>query len=152
MWACVSTTTARCTEFIVTTCFHSKAARAARLLLKRTACCLSVRRHSWCDNTGAESAANKMFTTAWHLQLSLRDLHCFQALLVCTFGCPIAGPKNKDADYLSRWLENTPLAARWQHIADDFSLRQLWHAGPQISISPPSWKPDFPLPSGCAAL
>ena len=114
-------------------------------------CCrLSVRMHSWCDNTGAESAANKMFSAAWPLAAFTQRL----ALLSSFTGIHLdvqhtAGPKNEDADYLSRWLEHTPLAARWKRtFRRRVSLRQLWHAGPQISISPSSWKPDFPLPSG----
>ena len=104
--------------------------------------------HSWCDNTGAESAANKMFTTAWPLAAftpqRLALLSSFTGIHLDVQH--IAGPKHEDADYLSRWLEHTPLAARWKrNFRRRVSLRQLWHAGPQISISPPSWKPDFPL-------
>ena len=114
-------------------------------------CCrLSVRMHSWCDNTGAESAANKLFTTAWPLAAFTQRL----ALLSSFTGIHldvqhIAGPKNEDADYLSRWLEHTPLATRWKlSFRRRISLRQLWHASPQISISPPPWEPRFPVPSG----
>ena len=114
-------------------------------------CCrLSVRMHSWCDNTGAESAANKLFTTAWPLAAFTQRL----ALLSSFTGIHldvqhIAGPKNEDADYLSRWLEHSPLAARWKlPFRRRISLKQLWHASPQISISPPSWKPSFQVPSG----
>ena len=88
------------------------------------------RMHSWCDNTGAESAANKMFTSC----LATCSFHSETCIAFKLYWCVhldvqhIAGPKNKDADYLSRWLENTPLAARWQR-----TFRRRLFASPALA-------------------
>ncbi|CAE7341487.1 unnamed protein product, partial [Symbiodinium sp. KB8] len=112
-------------------------------------CKLSITLRTWCDNSGAESASNKLFTTSWPFAAFIQRL----ALLSSFTGIHldvqhIPGDKNVEADYLSRWKPPATLAARWKPtFRRRFTLRQLWGAAPQLSISPKSWKPDFPLPN-----
>ena len=116
-------------------------------------CKLSITLRTWCDNSGAESASNKLFTTSWPFAAFIQRL----ALLSSFTGIHldvqhIPADKNVEADYLSRWKPPAPLAARWKPtFRRRFTLKQLWGASPQLSISPRSWKPDFPLPS-CSIL
>ena len=67
-------------------------------------CRLSLKLRTWCDNSGAESASNKMFTTSWPFAAFVQRL----ALLSSFTGIHldvqhIPGDKNVEADYLSRW-------------------------------------------------
>ena len=105
--------------------------------------------------SAATSVLVRLQLTSFLLRLGLWLLLLNDLLLLSSFTGihldvqHIAGPKNEDADYLSRWLEHAPLAARWKlSFRRRISLKQLWHASPQISFSPPSWKPSFQVPSG----
>ena len=116
-------------------------------------CKLSITLRTWCDNSGAESASNKLFTTAWPFAAFIQRL----ALLSSFTGIHldvqhIPGDKNVEADYLSRWKPPATLADRWKPaFRRRFTLKQLWDASPQLSVSPRSWKPNFPLPT-CSIL
>ena len=109
---------------------------------------MAVRLHSWCDNTGAEASSNSLFTTAWPLAAFTQRLALMSSFTGVHLDVHhIAGPKNSDADHLSRWVPPAPLAARWlQANRRRVSLRQLWFASPNVSLCPPSWRPSFPVP------
>ena len=91
-------------------------------------CRLSLRLRTWCDNSGAESASNKMFTTSWPFAaffLRLALLSSFTGIHLDVQHIP--DDKNIEADYLSRWKPPAPLAARWQpSFRRRFTLKQLW--------------------------
>ena len=119
------------------------------LSLLHPSCRLCVRMHSWCDNTGAEATANKLFTTSWPLAAFVQRLSILSSFTGIQLDVQhIAGPKNEEADYLSRWRPPSTLASRWKpSYRRRIKLKDLWQATPCISVSPSSWRPNFSLPS-----
>ena len=97
-----------------------------------------VRLASLCDNTGAESAANTFYSAtiplaAFAQRLALLSSFCGILLDVSH----IAGPKNEDADFLSRWRPDTALPSCWNsEFRLRLSLRDLWFAHPKVSVHP----------------
>ena len=119
------------------------------LCLLHPGCQLCIRMHSWCDNSGAEATANKLFTTSWPLAAFVQRLAILSGFTGIQLDVQhIAGPKNEEADYLSRWRPPAASASRWKlSNRRRIKLKDLWQASPCITVSPASWKPDFSLPS-----
>ncbi|CAE7366495.1 unnamed protein product, partial [Symbiodinium sp. CCMP2456] len=69
------------------------------------------------DNSGAEAVCNKLYTSKTPLSLFVRKLCMWSSLSGITLDCShIAGEKNDDADFLSRWDgKNATLPARFRH-------------------------------------
>ena len=106
---------------------------------------LSVRIHSWCDNTGAEASSNSLFTTAWPLAAFTQRLALISSLTGIHLDVGhISGPTNVDADHLSRWVAPAPLASRWKaENRRRVFLKQLWFASPCVTVSPKAWRPPI---------
>ena len=98
---------------------------------------LHVRLASFCDNTGAESAANTFYSASVPLAAFAQRL----ALLSSFSGIRldvshIAGPKNEDADFLPRWLLGEFLPPGWnQPLRMRLSLQDVvFH--PKMQVYP----------------
>ena len=109
---------------------------------------LAIRLASFCDNTGAETAVNKLYSSkmplaAFSQRLALLSSYC-GIFLDATH---IAGPKNVEADFLSRWRENQPLPSHWPSAGRRrLALRDLWFAHPQVQSEPPDACFPFQIP------
>ena len=99
---------------------------------------LSIRIASLSDNTGAETCANKLYSSkmplaAFSQRLALLSSYCGIFLDITH----IAGPKNEAADFLSRWREHQPLPQEWPIDGRRrLHLRDLWFAHPQVHSEP----------------
>ena len=109
---------------------------------------LAIRLASFCDNTGAETAVNKLYSSkmplaAFSQRLALLSSYC-GIFLDATH---IAGPKNVEADFLSRWREHQPLPSHWPSAGRRrLALRDLWFAHPQVQSEPPDACFPFQIP------
>ena len=94
------------------------------------------------DNTGAESASNKLFTTSNPLCLFVEIL----TRLASTTGVEldashIPGAENTIADDLTRWSFDTPVPHEFKEGERiHLSLQQLWHCTPAPTLHPPESK------------
>ena len=128
-------------------------AQIALVVLLRSRCpgarC-RIRLASFCDNTGAESAANTFYSAtlplaAFAQRLALLSSFCGILLDVSH----IAGPKNEDADFLiSRWRPEATMPPCWNA---DFRLRlslhDLWFAHPKVCVHPEDASFPFKIPN-----
>ena len=109
---------------------------------------LSIRLASLSNNTGAETAANKLYSSKMPLaafcqRLALLSSHCG----IFLDASHVAGPKNVEADFLSRWREHQPLPPSWTSIGRRrLQLRDLWFAHPQVHSEPPDACFPFQIP------
>ena len=109
---------------------------------------LSIRLASLSDNAGAETAANKLYSSKMPLaafcqRLALLSSHCG----IFLDASHVAGPKNVEADFLSRWREHQPLPASWTPTGRRrLELRDLWFAHPQVHSEPPDACFPFQIP------
>ena len=109
---------------------------------------LAIRLSSLSDNTGAETSANKFYSSkmplaAFAQRLALLSSYCGIFLDVSH----IAGPKNDAADFLSRWRAHQPLPQEWPpHGRRRLHLRDLWFAHPQVHSEPPHAAFPFQIP------
>ena len=89
---------------------------------------MSIRMPSWCDNTGAEAVTNSLFATSWPLAAFAQRLSLLSGFTNIALDVShIAGPKNVDADFLSRWDGCAHLPQQWaQNCRVRFSLHELW--------------------------
>ena len=109
---------------------------------------LSIRLASLSDNTGAETASNKLYSSkmplaAFAQRLALLSSYC--GIFLDT--SHVAGPKNAEADFLSRWRADQPLPPDWPCIGRRrLHLRDLWFAHPQVLTEPPDASFPFQIP------
>ena len=107
-----------------------------------------VRLASFCDNTGAESAANSFYSAtlplaAFAQRLALLSSFCGIQLDVSH----IAGPKNEDADFLSRWRPEANLPPCWNAaLRLRLTLHDLWFAHPKVHLHPKDASFPFDIP------
>ena len=104
---------------------------------------LRIRIKSWCDNAGAESVSNKLYTRKYPLCIFAQRLALFSAYSSMSLDVShIPGEYNKDADMLSRIEDFSELPDRFplstRLVLD---LEQLWFRRSAVSLTPP----DFPL-------
>ena len=104
---------------------------------------LRIRIKSWCDNAGAESVSNKLYTRKYPLCIFAQRLALFSAYSSMSLDVShIPGECNKDADMLSRIEDFADLPDRFplstRLVLD---LEQLWFRRSAVSLTPP----DFPL-------
>ncbi|CAE7153437.1 unnamed protein product, partial [Symbiodinium necroappetens] len=98
---------------------------------------------SWCDNAGAESVSNKLYTRKYPLCIFAQRLALFSAYSSMSLDVShIPGEYNKDADMLSRIEDFSELPARFPlNTRLVLDLEQLWFRRSAVSLTPP----DFPL-------
>ena len=112
---------------------------------------LFVRMSSWCDNTGAESVNDKLFTSDWPLAPFV------QRLAVCSVETGveldishISGEKNELADSLSRWasgmLQDLPCSCQLS-FRIPIDLRSLWKHERRAHIYPADAYVPWTLPT-----
>ena len=94
-------------------------------------CCrVSLCLPSLCDNTGAESGLNKMFSTKHPLGLVLEHIALLASILRITLDVShVPGAKNVKADALSRPDEHPVPSDCLPSQRMRFSLANLWHPG-----------------------
>ena len=103
---------------------------------------------SFCGNTGAESAANSFYSAtlplaAFAQRLALLSSFCGIQLDVSH----IAGPKNEDADFLSRWRPEAILPPCWNAaLRLRLTLHDLWFAHPKVHLHPKDVSFPFDIP------
>ena len=110
------------------------------------------------DNSGAEAVCNKLYTSKTPLNLFVRKLCMWSALSGITLDCShIAGEKNDDADFLSRWYgNNATLPSRFKQ-EDRFpvDLPAFWNITFSVSLFPENtkllWKPPASYTLGPAS-
>ena len=127
-------------------------AQIALVVLLRSRCpgarC-RIRLASFCDNTGAESAANTFYSATMPLvafaqRLALLSSFCGILLDVSH----IAGPKNEDADFLSRWRPEAVMPSSWNAaLRLRLSLHDLWFAHPKVCLRPEDASFPFKIPN-----
>ena len=104
----------------VITCYEALGQMALLLCLARR--CpgsrLSVRMSTWCDNTGAESASDKLYSSFVVQRPATFNLHGD------TLGC----------------------FARWPGDTERISLRHLWARSPPILVVPADYRLKWDLP------
>ena len=104
---------------------------------------------AFCDNTGAESAANSFYSAtlplaAFAQRLALLSSFCGIQLDVSH----IAGPKNEDADFLSRWRPEAVMPPCWNAaLRLRLTLHDLWFAHPKVHLRPEDASFPFEIPS-----
>ena len=126
-------------------------AQIALVVLLRSRCpgarC-RIRLASFCDNTGAESAANTFYSAtlplaAFAQRLALLSSFCGILLDVSH----IAGPKNEDADFLSRWRPDAFMPPSWNAaLRLRLNLQDLWFAHPKVCLRPEDAAFPFEIP------
>ena len=132
------------------TCYEALGQMALLLCLARhcPGSRLSVRMSTWCDNTGAESASDKLYSSRAPLCFVVQRL----ALLSIRTGIlldvsHIPGVCNDDADFLSRWPGDTDISQRWPPaFRERISLQDLWAGNPPISVVPADYRLKWDLP------
>ena len=107
-----------------------------------------IRLASLCDNTGAESAANTFYSATMPLaafaqRLAMLSSFCGIVLNVSH----IAGPKNEDADFLSRWRPSCFMPPSWNPaLRLRLTLQDLWFAHPKVCLHPDDASFPFEIP------
>ena len=107
-----------------------------------------MRIKSWRDNTGTESASNRLYTGKYPLNIFVQRLSlfsCFSGIRLDVGHIP--GEHNVDADLLSRWdgqADSLPDQFEdWLRIP--LTLQQLWFRDRAVELHPSSaslpWRP-----------
>ena len=101
------------------------------------------------DNTAAEAASNKLFSTSMPIALFLEKLSfLISRSCVEVDVSHIPGHDNDYADALSRWNgEGDPPQDFLLHDRYPLSLQQLWHLESQPKLCPPDTQIPWKLPS-----
>ena len=102
------------------------------------------------DNSGAEAVCNKLYTSKTLLNLFVRKLCMWSALSGISLECShIAGEKNDDADFLSRWNGDASTLPSRFRTEDRFAIDLLafWNVAFSVSIFPPQAKLLWKLPA-----
>ena len=111
---------------------------------------VAVRLLSFSDNaaTATEAVGAKLYTSKWPLGAFAQKLSVISALSRIELDIShVAGEKNDDADFLSRWNQVDSLPDRWKEDSRvDCSLQFIWFFRKKVHI----WPRHFSLP--CTAL
>ena len=111
---------------------------------------LCIRLPALCDNSGAESVINKLFTTVQPLYYFLQKLATTSwARGIFLDTSHIAGSKNDEADFLSRWDGCSELPPTWQsEYRVSCKLPVLWESERDVRLFPANakllWTPPMP--------
>ena len=102
------------------------------------------------DNSGAEAVCNKLYTSKAPLNLFVRKLCMWSALSGISLECShIAGEKNDDADFVSRWDGDASTLPSRLRTEDRFviDLPAFWNVAFSVSLFPPQAKLLWKLPA-----
>ena len=102
------------------------------------------------DNSGAEAVCNKLYTSKTPLNLFVRKLCMWSALSGISLECShIAGEKNDDADFLSRWDGDASSLPSHFRSEDRFpvNLPAFWKVTFSVSLFPQDAKLLWKLPA-----
>ena len=102
------------------------------------------------DNSGAEAVCNRLYTSKTPLNLFVRKLCMWSALSGISLECShIAGEKNDDADFLSRWNGDAAALPERFRSEDRFvvDLPAFWNITFSVSLFPPDAKLLWKLPA-----
>ena len=106
---------------------------------------VAVRLPSFSDNAATEAIGAKLYTSKWPLGAFAQKLSIISALSGIELDIShVAGEKNDDADFLSRWNQVEALPARWNMDSRvDCSLQFIWFFRKEVHV----WPRHFSLPS-----
>ena len=106
---------------------------------------VAVRLPSFSDNAATEAIGAKLYTSKWPLGAFAQKLSIISALSGIELDIShVAGEKNDDADFLSRWNQVDALPARWNMDSRvDCSLQFIWFFRKEVHV----WPRHFSLPS-----
>ena len=112
---------------------------------------LFVRVPSWCDNTGAESVNDKLFTSDWPLAAFVQRLAVYSVETGVELDVsPFSGEKNTPADSLSRWasgmLEDLPCSCQLS-FRIPIDLQSFWKHERRARVYPADAYVPWTLPA-----